>query len=436
LNQPQPFRVLVAVKDERTRIPMEALLKTVKAKSLTVETIDAVLTYLGTPDGVDMVIADEAWSELSIEIVRRASRDRPQGGDAYLVVLINGSDVAAALHAFNAGADGVLRKPLDPVEFLNACLAAQRVSDAAKQHFALEKTVEAHAATVNALAAALKPPPPPKEDPPPAASENQSSSDSPGDAPDSGADPAAPRARNRGVLLGGSDESIGGFTLIEQLQESIRESFLELGIPEKNCDSTLTSGSPRHREFIGWQGAFCPASRQWVDLLLCFSWASIESLSQRISGRKASGDVEGVAAVGSYMSNLQATYKRLFRRADSVNSVLLAQPSAFLRIDWIGESGLRDESRTYQPGDGELIADFHLAPGAFATKGFPDLRSGDILAESVATPAQQRIPLISRGAVITPERIKKIESHLEPTRNFWVVEPSLLARRLSGEILG
>jgi len=415
---------------------MEALLKTVKAKSFPVESIDAVLTYLGTPDGIDMVIADEAWSELSIEIVRRASRDRPQGGDSYLIVLINGSDVAAALHAFNAGADGVLRKPVDPVEFLNACLAAQRVSDAAKQHFALEKTVEAHASTVNALAAALKPPVPPKEEKPAAAPENQPPSDTPDDAPDNGAEPDAPRARTRGVLLGGSDESIGGFTLIEQLQESIQESFLELGVPEKNCGSTLTSGSPRHRDFIGWQGAFCPASRQWVDLLFCFSWASIESLSQRLSGRKASGDVEGVAAVATYMGNLQSTYKRLFRRADSVNSVLLAQPSVFLRIPWIGESGLRDESRTYQPGDGEMIADFHLAPGAFATKAFPDLRSGDVLAESVATPVQQRIPLISRGAVLTIERIKKIESQLEPTKNYWIVEPSLLARRLSGEIVG
>ncbi len=418
---------------------MEALLKTVKAKALAAETVDAVLTYLGTPDGVDMIIADEAWSELSIEIVRRASRDRPLGGDAYLVVLINGSDVAAALHSFNAGADGVLRKPLDPVEFLNACLAAQRVSDAAKQHFALEKAVEAHAATVSALSIALKPPAPSKD--PSATPENRENRPppAPGESPEkdeTDSETPQPRARTRGVLLSSSDESIGGFTLIEQLQESIRESFLELGVPEKNCNATLTSGAPRHREFIGWQGAFCPGSRQWVDLLLCFSWASIESLSQRLSGRKASGDVEGIATVGVYMGNLQATYKRLFRRTDSVNSVLLAQPSAFLRIDWIDEAGLRDESRTYQPGDGELIADFHLAPGAFATKGFPQIKSGDVLAESLATPNQQRIPLISRGAVLTPDRLKKIESQLEPTRNFWVVEPSLLARRLSGEIIG
>jgi len=417
---------------------MEALLKTVKAKAFTAETVDAVLTYLGTPESVDLVIADEAWSELSIEIVRRASRDRTQGGDSYLVVLINGSDVAAALHAFNAGADGVLRKPLDPVEFLNACLAAQRVSEAAKQHLALEKIVEANVATVSALAASLKPSAPPKENSEAPATSEKHPASAPDGAPEDEAPPEAsqPRTRNRGVLLTASDDSIGGFTLIEQLQESIRESFLELGIAEKNCNSTLTSGAPRHLDFIGWQGAFCPGSRQWVDLLLCFSWASIESLSQRISGRKAQGDVEGIAAVAGYMSNLQATYKRLFRRADSVNSVLLTQPNAFLRIDWIAESGLRDESRTFQPGDGELIADFHLAPGAFATKGFPDLKPGDVLAESVAAPNQQRIPLISRGGVITFDRIKKIEAQLEPTRNFWVVEPSLLARRLSGEIVG
>ncbi len=50
--------------------------------------------------------------------------------------------------------------------------------------------------------------------------------------------------------------------------------------------------------------------------------------------------------------------------------------------------------------------------------------------ESIAATGQTRMPLVNRGVILTYDRLDKIRSQVEPNRTLWVIEPSLLTRRL------
>ncbi|HEY8964849.1 MAG TPA: hypothetical protein VIM58_00285, partial [Candidatus Methylacidiphilales bacterium] len=144
-----PFRALIATQDIQVRLVAENLLRTVQAKCLHGESQDSVLAYLGTPEGIDLVIVDSSWDALSVESIYRTCRSRTKAPvETYLAVLVEETNAAGAIMAFNAGADAVIRRNIDPVEFLNACRAGQRLSVLAKMHRVAMEAKESAAAAL------------------------------------------------------------------------------------------------------------------------------------------------------------------------------------------------------------------------------------------------------------------------------------------------
>ncbi len=117
------------------RLAVEGLLKALRARPIHAETEDMVHAYLKTPEGFDMVIVDAAWEHLSIHGVYQACRSRSKGrsslSETHLMVLLpagQGQSSTEVVGAFNDGADTVLRQPLRPLEFLNACRTGEHLS--------------------------------------------------------------------------------------------------------------------------------------------------------------------------------------------------------------------------------------------------------------------------------------------------------------------
>ncbi|HEX2803061.1 MAG TPA: response regulator [Sphingomicrobium sp.] len=72
-----------------------------------------------------------------IELVRRV-RDDPVHRDVPVLLIVGRSDPAATVRAFQAGADGVIRKPCH-FEVLAACVARQLARADAMKHLASDK---------------------------------------------------------------------------------------------------------------------------------------------------------------------------------------------------------------------------------------------------------------------------------------------------------
>ena len=136
------FRVLIATQDIQMRLTLEALLKAVRAQVIHASTEDLVLTYLKTPEGFDLLVVDAAWEQLSIHSLHLACRSRSKGkgnlSETHLLVLLPTQDTVHVVGAFNDGADAVLRQPIRPLEFLNACRNGQRLAQLTRSQRALE----------------------------------------------------------------------------------------------------------------------------------------------------------------------------------------------------------------------------------------------------------------------------------------------------------
>lgn len=87
---------------------------------------------------VDVVLCTaDLRGTTGIELVRRV-RDDPVHCDIPVLLIVGRSDPAAAVQAFRAGADGVIRKPCH-FEVLGACIARQLARAEALKHLANDK---------------------------------------------------------------------------------------------------------------------------------------------------------------------------------------------------------------------------------------------------------------------------------------------------------
>ncbi|HEY8964850.1 MAG TPA: response regulator [Candidatus Methylacidiphilales bacterium] len=123
-------RVLIATQDLQLRSMVEGLLRALRARTTHVLDERMLLAYLGTPEGFDLVVVDAAWEGLSVHAVQRAcrARSRSLSETHVLVILPQGATSTEVIGAFNDGADFVVRQPLRPLEFLNACRVGERLT--------------------------------------------------------------------------------------------------------------------------------------------------------------------------------------------------------------------------------------------------------------------------------------------------------------------
>ena len=441
-----PFRVLIASQESQVRLVAENLLKTVQAKCLKAETQDAVLAYLGTPEGVDLVVVDSAWEGLSVETIYRTCRSRPKAPvESYLVVLVEETNAAGAVLAFNAGADAVIRRNIDPVEFLNACRAGQRLSVLAKMHrVAMEEKATARA-VLNA------------------AEKGEAEAELASAALLGGAGPAAAGAAAPGpgitapgaaVLQGGKKEGEGKESsapsvvyleaeppiVVRQMEAVARQVIIDQGGNEEAChhdveDAAVIAGSvPEWAEFVGWQGIFWPVGNLWFDVLFYFSRSGAENLCRWMLQRSAREDSALLAAVSQYLVAVQATYRAHYETGYGPTSTILCQPVAVLRPAWMEEVGRGQFTRVLKFPSSSVTYNFHVAPAALQVKGATAAMPGDVLNETIASRGQRSgpgiMPLANRGVILTEGRLRKIVPELESNRTLWVIEPSLFARRM------
>ncbi len=450
-----PFRVLISSQEMQVRLMAENLLKTVKAKCLPGETQDAILAQLTSPEGIDLVVIDGAWSGLSIETIYRTCRSRTAVPvETYLVVLVEETNAAGAVLAFNAGADAVIRRNLDPIEFLNACRAGQRLSVLAKMHrVAMEEKATAQAVLAEAEKEAKE-----AED----ASAVLLSGGAAETAPDAGGAGAALTAgTNEGIASpaaavlqgrrGGASSGREGeakpvleeehaHIVVKQLEAVSRQVLVDQGASQEACRhdaadaAAIDGGVPEWAEFVGWQGLFWPIDNLWFDILFYFSRAGAENLCRWTLQRQGRDDNALLMAVNQYLVSVQATYRAHYETGYGPGSTILCQPLAMPRPFWIAEVGKADHTRVLKFPGAFTAYNFHIAPAALQVKMASAAAPGDVLNETIAARGQRPgpgvLPLANRGVILTESRLNKIVPDLEANRTLWVIEPSLFARRI------
>ncbi|SDT96520.1 hypothetical protein SAMN05444156_1116 [Verrucomicrobium sp. GAS474] len=140
------FRVLIATQDLHTRLMLEGLLKAVRARFVHADTEESIHSYLKTPEGFDMVVVDGAWEFLSIHGIHLACRSRSKTlSETHLMVILPSGNSTQVIGAFNDGADTVLRQPIRPLEFLNACRTGQHLTRLTRSNRALSEPLPAPA---------------------------------------------------------------------------------------------------------------------------------------------------------------------------------------------------------------------------------------------------------------------------------------------------
>ena len=417
-----PFRVLIATQDSQVRHIAENLLKTVQAKCLTAETQDSALAYLGTPEGIDLVVYDSSWEELSVETLYRTCRSRTKVPvETYLVVLVEETNAAGAVLAFNAGADAVLRKNIDPVEFLNACRAGQRLSVLAKMH---RVAMEAKATAQAVLAE----------------SEQESKAAESASAvllqqPEVSSASSLLVTAEKAKVAGGDDPVV-----VRQLEAVARQVLIDQGAVGETChpeaeDAAAIDGTlPTWAEYVGWQGIFWPPGNLWYDVLFYFSRTGAENICRWMLQRSPRDEGTLLAGINQYMVSLQATYRAHYETGYGPTSTILCQPVALALPSWLQEAGKGDYTRVLKFPSSFIAYNFHIAPAALQVKGAISATPGDVLNETIASRGQRPgpgvMPLANRGVILTEGRLNKIVPELEANRTLWVIEPSLFARRM------
>ena len=420
-------RVLVAVTDEKLRTSIQSLVKALPIQAFFANTSAEILAYLSSSEGTDLVIIDDVLTDTTPEIVCRAARQRAPKIDSYIAVMAARENPADALRAFSAGADEVLPKPLEMVPFLNACRRAQRFTTIERRQ------AEAIANLTEMLNAEKKGKAEKAAKPPGAAGEKdeieeKAEEEKIAEAPTE----KAPSSGSPHGLLHEDRRPV----LVQQMEEAVKQAFIELEVAPEDCLSKPTNNSLLYGDFIGWQGVFLNKTSEWYDILFHFSHPGAEYLSQRLLKRTAHSDEDLLKAVSELVASVQRIHRERFGGAGNATGAVFCQHMASPRFSWIGEIGAPTHSQLLNIPKMTLVYDFHRSPGTARVKPVPSVEPGDIMNETIAASGQGRIPLISKGVVLTEERLRKIRTEVEATRNFWVIEPSLLARRLSNSIAG
>ncbi len=422
-------RVLVAVTDEKLRTSIQSLVKALPIQAFFAGTSAEILTYLSSSEGTDLVVIDDVLADITTDAVCRAARQRAPKIDSYIAVMAARDNPADALRAFSAGADEVLSKPLEMIPFLNACRRAQRFTTIER------KQAEAIASLIELQNAEKKSKAEKAAKPPGAAGEKdelEEKSEEEKAAKAESPEIEVPHAGSPRGVLSEDRRPI----LVQQMEEAVKQAFIELEVAPEDCLSKPTNNSLLYGDFIGWQGVFLNKTSEWYDILFHLSHPGAEYLSQRLLKRTAHSDDDLLKAVSELVASVHRIHRESFGGAGNATGAVFCQHMAAPRFSWVGEIGAPTHSQLLNIPKMTLVYDFHRSPGTARVKPVASVEPGDIMNETIAASGQGRIPLISKGVVLTEERLRKIRTEVEETRNFWVIEPSLLARRLSNSIAG
>ncbi len=211
---------------------------------------------------------------------------------------------------------------------------------------------------------------------------------------------------------------------------------VSLGIAADEITTASVAGKMLQGDIVGWQGAFVPQSRTWYDILFHLTRPGAEEICRLVTGRRGSPtEAELLTAMLAFLGNVQATHRKLFETGGpgvvAASTTLFSPPLAEARPSWIDEAGIASDSQIVQFPHVFLVCDFHASPGVARIKPVASVVAGDVVNEPIAAKGQnRRIPLANRGVVFNPERLGKIIPQLENSQTLWVIEPSLLTRRL------
>jgi DNA-binding response OmpR family regulator len=388
---------VIVSRDEGLRLLLENLLHVLRAEVFHVDDEGTALARVGTPEGVDAVIVDAAWSDFSVAGLHRAAQ-ASRAPLPFVAVLTDDSTLAGVVPAFAAGVDAVLPKPPDPRVFLNTFRSAQRLAGLERRVRALETA------------------------PAPSASE-------PAPTPEGAEERIDP------AILPAQLSSDGRPQLVAQMEEAARQVFASFGVDLADLTSKPATGKLLRGDIVGWQGLYLPASRTWYDVLFHFTRPGVEHLCQLMTHRRAHGDDDLIHTVNGLLSTIQAAHHRIFETggatASAASTTLFCPPLAAPRPDWLDDAGTASHSQFMKLSHLFMVYDFHPSPGATRIKPVAGVEVGDVLNELVAAKGQnRRIPLANRGVVLSQERLEKVAAQIEPNQTLWVIEPSLLTRRL------
>ncbi|SDU16858.1 hypothetical protein SAMN05444156_2375 [Verrucomicrobium sp. GAS474] len=397
-------RILVASNDANLNFALDGLLGAFRASIFYADTEEKLVTFLSAADGFDMVVFDAACAEISMETVYRTMQKHPGLAQTFLLMLLPEVTPGTAIFAYNLKADAVLARQLDIPAFMTVCREAIRSAGTIRRVAEVEKRLDALEEKA--------------EDEEKQALEEEET------------------ARKASVALSGpkenkplilSDENRP--PLIQHLEKAVLAFFSEMKVAGKDIYSKKAEGVLLRGDFIGWTGVFLPASSEWYDVVLNFTRPGAEYISGELYGR-GTDDTALQLAIVDFVGRVQTLYRENSETGRGPSSAVFTQPLTSPRFPWIGEMGTPSYSHLFRLPKLMMVCDFYQTRGTPKIKPAGGISPGDVMNENISAPGQSRIALVNRGVVLTEERLRKIVPMVEATRNFWVIEPSLMTRQL------
>ncbi|MDE1171892.1 MAG: hypothetical protein PW734_11920 [Verrucomicrobium sp.] len=395
-------RVLIAVGEEKTRQAVSALLKAFPAELSWADDGAAFFTYLKSPQGMDLIIYDDGWPDLSVELIAHSARKAAEKSDPYLLALVEGENPVTSFLALGAGADMVLKKPVEPVSFLAACMTGRRLALLGRQ----VKAIQAQAAAAAEAAGQEKKseaahPPAKREEMP------------------------APRPF---VLA-----EDGRLLVVKVIEDALEKAFTDLEVDRHD----LRKGELKELfkgDFLGWQGAFFPQEGRWYDILFRLTRPAAEHLAKLVLPHDPRDDEHLMRGVTILLEAVEAACRdRLMRGAEKSTPVF--SPPIVRPIFDVSEAGDPLSSHIFRFPGFSLAYDVHAAPSVARIQPSESALPGDILNENIMADPKDRIPVASRGILLTESRLKVIRPHLKPESTLWLIQPSLFARQMGSRFL-
>ncbi|HEY8966542.1 MAG TPA: hypothetical protein VIM58_08870 [Candidatus Methylacidiphilales bacterium] len=396
-------RILVASNDASLNLGLDGLLGAFRASVFYAETEEMLVTFLTSPEGFDLVVLDAACAEISMQAVYRAMQKQGAMARTFLLMLLPDLNPGTAIFAYNLGADALLPRQFDVPSFLAVCRNAIRQAGFNRRLAALEKKFD----------------------------EIEEPDDMEGETV-AEEEPGKPKA----VVLGGSEDknamipaSANLPPLVRHVEKALLQFFAEMQVAPKDIESKEPLPGLLRGDFVGWNGIFLPASSDWYDLVLNFTRPGAEFVSGELYGR-GTDDQAILTALADMLGRVHALYRENSETGRGPSSAVFTQPLALPRFPWINELGAPTCSLMIRMPKLVMICDFYQTRGGAKIKPAGAIEPGDVMNENIAAPGQSRMALVNRGVVLTEERLRKVVPMVEATRNFWVIEPSLMTRRL------
>ncbi len=398
-------RILVASNDPALNFALDGLLGTFRAGIFYAESEATLVTFLTAAEGFDMIVLDTACAEISMEAVYRTLQKQPPLNRAFLLMLLPDLNPGRAIFAYNLGADALLPRQFEVTDFLAVCRDGIRQALTAKRLAALERKVVELEHGLAEQKKALEPEEP--EQPTPTLG-------------------TLPKSPEHKAHLAAEEHRP---PLVQHLEKAILRFFAEMKVSPKDITSTQNAEVLLRGDFIGWTGIFLPATSEWYDVVLNFTRPGIEYIAGDLYGREADDNALHTSII-DFVGRIHTLYRENSETGRGPSSAVFTQPLAAPRFSWIGEMGTPSFSQLFRMPKLTLICDFYQTRGTAKIKPAAAITPGDVMNENIAAPGQIRLALVNRGVVLTEDRLRKIIPMVEASRNFWVIEPSLMTRQL------